>query len=66
MWTMGLNNSNDTKKNKAIFWNAFRSKSSTVIVSAEFLVLACASNLHLAHRLTPPALAVAVCNIGAR
>ena len=37
-----------------------------IIVGAEFLVLVCASNLlHLVHRLTP-AVAVDMCNLGAR
>ena len=45
----------------------FKSSNHTIIVDAEFLVLACASNLpQLAHRPTPPALAVDMCNLGAR
>ena len=44
----------------------------TIIVDAEFLVLACASNHlllhrpHLVYRPTPAALAVNMCNVGAR
>ena len=44
----------------------FKSSNHTIIVDAEFLVLACASNLHLAHRPAPPALAVNMCIVGAR
>ena len=49
-------------------YGSFKSSNHTIdiIVDAEFLVLACASNLHLAHRLTPPALAVNKCNVGTR
>ena len=44
----------------------FKSYDHTIIVDAEFLVLVCASNLHLAHRPGPPALAENMCNVGAR
>ena len=38
----------------------------SIIVDAEFLVLVCASDRHLAHRPAPPALAMNTCNVGAR
>ena len=43
-----------------------KSSNHTIIVDAEFLVLACASNLHLVHRPAPAALAVNMCNVGTR
>ena len=48
----------------------FKSSNHTIIVDAEFLVLVCASNLHLAHRPAhrpaPPALAENMCIVGGR
>ena len=44
----------------------FKSSNHTIIVDAEFLVLVCASNLHLAHRPAPPAPAVDMCSVGAQ
>jgi len=76
MWTMALNNFSIlnvnikfkmTKKNNIKSSTAvFKSSNHTIIVDAEFLVLACASNLHLVHRPAPPALAMNTCNVGAR
>ena len=73
MWTMALNNSSVLNVNKMTIKKGiksstavFKSSNHTIIVDAEFLVLACASNLHLAHRPAPPALAVNMRNVGAR
>ena len=55
-----------TKKTALKVVRQFKSSDHTSIVDAEFLVLACASDRHLAHRPAPPALAVNMCNVGAR
>ena len=44
----------------------FKFSNHMIIVDAEFLVLVCASDRHLAHRPAPPALAENMCSVGAR
>ena len=70
---MALNNSSinanekmTKKKSTLNVVRQFLSSQTTIIVDAEFLVLVCASDRHLAHHPAPPALAVNMRNVGAR